>query len=144
MATAINLEVSPTVLTNARRAADKLRRSMAAKGRAVGSNVVFETDTRDALALLKLVDIISAQLPIRETRKTATEDEITPNQAAEILKMSRPSVMRLIQRGYLHPRMVHTRHKLSRTEVMALAERQTRERRKALANLAEMSEEYDF
>jgi hypothetical protein len=43
-------------------------------------------------------------------RKTVDEDEITPNQAAEILKMSRPSVLRLIERGYLHPCMVHTRH----------------------------------
>jgi excisionase family DNA binding protein len=77
-------------------------------------------------------------------KKTVDEDEISPNQAAEILKMSRPSVMRLIEKGELHPRMVHSRHKLSRTEVMALAERQTRERRKVLANLADLSEEYDF
>jgi DNA-binding MarR family transcriptional regulator len=93
------------------------------------------------LPLLKLVDVLSAQ-QLRAPRNMADEDEITPNQAAGILKMSRPSVMRLIEKGELHPRMVHSRHKLSRTDVVALAEQQTRERRKALANLTELSEEY--
>jgi excisionase family DNA binding protein len=74
-------------------------------------------------------------------RKTVDDGEVTPNQAAEILKMSRPSVMRLIENGDLHPRMVHSRHKLSRTEVEAYAEWQTRERRRALANLTELGEE---
>lgn len=58
--------------------------------------------------------------------------------------MSRPSVVRLIEQGEPHPRMVHSRHKLSRTEVAALAERQTRERRKALAYLTELNDEYGF
>ena len=89
------------------------------------------------------MDVIVAQ-QLRALRNTAEKDEITPNQAAGILNMSRPSVMRLIEKGELHPRMVHSRHKLSRTEVLALAEQQTRERRKALANLTELSEEYGF
>jgi excisionase family DNA binding protein len=138
-----NLDVSPTVLAKARRAADKLRKSMAVKGRAAGKQVAFRTDSHTVLPLLKLVDVITAQ-QLRAPRNTADGDEITPNQAAGILKMSRPSVMRLIEKGELHPRMVHSRHKLSRTEVEALAEQQTRERRKALANLTELSEEYGF
>jgi hypothetical protein len=138
-----NLDVSPAVLAKARRAADKLRKSMAVKGRAASEPVAFKTDSHTVLPLLKLVDIIVAQQP-RAPRNTANEDEITPNQAAAILKMSRPSVMRLIEQGDLHPRMVHSRHKLLRAEVLALADRQTRERRKALANLTELSEEYGF
>lgn len=138
-----NLDVSPTVLARARRAADKLRRSMAVKGRAAGKQIAFRTDSHTVLPLLKLVDVIVAQ-QLRAPRDAADRDEITPNQAAGILNMSRPSVMRLIEKGELHPRMVHSRHKLSRTEVLALAEQQTRERRKALANLTELSEEYGF
>jgi Helix-turn-helix domain len=138
-----NPDVSPTVLAKARRAADKLRKSMAVKGRAAGKQVSFRTDSHTVLPLLKLVDLISAQ-QLRAPRDTVVKDEITPNQAAGILHMSRPSVMRLIEKGELHPRMVHSRHKLSRTEVLALAEQQTRERRKALANLTELSEEYGF
>src|ERR1700679_1373400 len=110
------LDVSPTVLAKARRAADKLRKSMAVKGRAAGKQVAFRTDSHTVLPLLKLVDVISAQQP-RAPRNTADEDEITPNQAPAILKMSRPSVMRLIELGKLHPRMVHSRHKLLRAEV---------------------------
>ncbi|HEY1935368.1 MAG TPA: helix-turn-helix domain-containing protein [Acetobacteraceae bacterium] len=143
MAAAPKLDVSPTVVANARRAADKLRKSMAAKGRAAGKQVAFKTDSRTVRPLLKLVDAISAQ-QMRAPRGTADGDEITPNHAAAILRMSRPSVMRLIEQGELHPRMVHSRHKLLRAEVVALAERQTRERRKALANLTELTEEYGF
>lgn len=136
-------EVSPSILADARRAAGRLRKSVAAQGRAAGKQIVLKTDARSARALLTFVDAMSASRP-RAPRKTIEADEVTPNQAAEILRMSRPSVMRLIEQGKLHPRMVHSRHKLSRAEVTALAERQTRERRKALAKLGELSEEHDF
>lgn len=135
--------VSPTVLTNARRAASKLRKSMAAARRPAGKQAAFKADAESVLALLKLVDVLSTE-PAHAPRKIDPDDEVTPNQAAEILKMSRPSVMRLIEKGELHPRMIHSRHKLSRAEVEAVAERQTRARRGALANLTELSEEYGF
>jgi hypothetical protein len=143
MAAVPKLDVSPTVVANARRAAEKLRKSMAVKGRAAGRQIAFKTDRRTVLPLLKLVDAVSVQ-QTRPPRGAGDADEITPNHAAGILRMSRPSVMRLIEKGELHPRMVHSRHKLLRAEVVALAERQTRERRKALANLTELTEEYGF
>lgn len=136
-------DVKPAVLADARRAADKLRKAMAVKGRTAGTRAALKTDTRTVRALLKLVDAMSVEGP-RAAPKTIPKEEVTPNQAADILGMSRPSVMRLIDQGELHPRMVHSRHKLMRAEVAALAERQTRERRKALAKLTELSEDHDF
>ena len=132
--------VSPTVLANANRAANKLRKSLPITGRRAGKQVAFDPEA--VLALLKLEEAVTHHL--RAPRQSADDDEITPNDAAEILQMSRPSVMRLIEKGELHPRMVHSRHKLARSEVMALAERQTRERRKALAKLTEITDEYNF
>jgi predicted DNA-binding transcriptional regulator AlpA len=71
-------------------------------------------------------------------------DEISPQEAADILQMSRPSVMRLIQKGFLHPRKVLSRNKLSRAEVLAYQAEHAREQREALTNLTALSNEYDF
>ena len=71
-------------------------------------------------------------------------DEISPREAARILQMPRPSVMRLIEKGLLHSRKVSSRNKLSRSEVEALRAVLTREQRRALSNLMTLTEDYDF
>lgn len=129
-------DVNPDILARAQRAADRLRPSALATRRmpALGDAAPNRRDVRDIIAL---VDALSQQ-------PAPVGDELTPNEAAEILGMSRPSVMRLIAQGELHPRKVHSRHKLLRAEVVALAHAQTRERRAALAALTALSEEFDF
>jgi excisionase family DNA binding protein len=122
------------VLEKARRAADRLRPS-AAKGSVAA-------DPQDVRALIDLVDAVSERHAA--TTHATVNNEVTPNEAATILGMSRPSVMRLIAKGELHPRMVHSRHKLSRAQVEALARKQTQDRREALANLTALAEEFDF
>jgi hypothetical protein len=52
--------------------------------------------------------------------------------------------MRLIAMGRLHARKVLSRNKLSRAEVLAFHERNTQGRRKALAEMSAMSEEFDL
>ena len=74
----------------------------------------------------------------------AAGDEISPQEAADILKMSRPSVMRLIAEGHLHPRKVLSRNRLSRAEVVAFQKRNARRQRQALENLSALSEEHGF
>lgn len=74
----------------------------------------------------------------------AEDREISPQEAAAILGMSRPSVMRLIGMGELHPRKVHSRNRLSLAEVQAYKERGESLRRKALRELTTLSEQYDF
>jgi excisionase family DNA binding protein len=71
-------------------------------------------------------------------------DEISPQEVAAILQMSRPSVMRLIAKGQLHPRKVLSHNKLSRAEVEAYQIEQSRRQREALSNLVTLTEDYDF
>jgi len=71
-------------------------------------------------------------------------DEISPQEAAQILRISRPSVMRLIQTGVLHSRKILSRNKLSRAEVLAYRHKQDGDRRQALENLTALSDEFDF
>ena len=73
-----------------------------------------------------------------------TSDEISPREAARILQMSRPSVIRLIEKGLLNSRKVSSRNKLSRSEVEALRAVLTREQRRALSNLMTLTEDHDF
>jgi excisionase family DNA binding protein len=127
--------LDPDILVRARRAADRLR-PLAAGPQRKPALPQAAPDPQDVRDIIELVEAMSGQA-------TPVDDEVTPNEAAEILGMSRPSVMRLIANGALHPRMVHSRHKLSRAEVVALAHAQTRERRAALANLAAFCEEFD-
>jgi predicted DNA-binding transcriptional regulator AlpA len=71
-------------------------------------------------------------------------EEISPQEAAAILQMSRPSVMRLIAKGQLHPRKVLSHNKLSRAEVVNYQIEQSREQRQALSNLVTLTEDYDL
>jgi excisionase family DNA binding protein len=72
------------------------------------------------------------------------DEEVSPQEAAEMLRMSRPSVMRLIQQGHLHSRKVLSRNRLSRAEVLAFQKRNARQQQQALEDLSVLSQEYDF
>jgi DNA-binding PucR family transcriptional regulator len=85
-----------------------------------------------------LVSILTAAGP------ALLADEISPQEAAHILQMSRPSVMRLIDKGVLHTRKILSRNKLSRAEVLAYRFQYDSERRQALENLTSLSDEFDF
>jgi excisionase family DNA binding protein len=78
------------------------------------------------------------------SKRAVATDEISPQEAAAILQMSRPSVMRLIAKGQLHPRKVLSHNKLSRAEVDNYQHEQSRQQRQALSNLVTLTEEYDF
>jgi DNA-directed RNA polymerase specialized sigma24 family protein len=111
----------------------------------------MEVDAGTLQSLLKVVDAVSLR-PARRglaTRRTlvaepVADEEISPQEAADLLQMSRPSVMRLIQKGLLHPRKVLSRNKLSRAEVVAYQIEHSRQQRQALSNLVGLTEEYDF
>jgi excisionase family DNA binding protein len=147
MASQIEVAVSPKDVADARRKARALRSRVAGRR----SDAKIEVDAGTIKIILKVVDAVSARPAGRENarvRAKAVElpavDEITPQEAADILGMSRPSVMRLIEKGDLHPRKVLSRNKLSRAEVVAYQSRLSRQQRQALDNLAALSEEYDF
>lgn len=90
-----------------------------------------------AVALLTIADGVA---------QAAAEDntDLNPSEAAERLRMARPSVMRLIARGELSSRKDGGHYVLSPRELRAFQARLTAVRRDALTGLARMVEEYGF
>lgn len=139
---------------NAKDIADAMREVRALRARLARrrSNTKIEVDAGTLKSILKVVDAVSSQLPrggvviggAKAAKPTAVADEISPQEAATILQMSRPSVMRLIAKGQLHPRKVLSHNKLSRAEVVNYQIEQSHQQRQALSNLVTLTEDYDF
>jgi hypothetical protein len=139
---------------NVKDIADAKRKAQALRARVAGrrSNAKVEVDAGTLKAILKVVDAVALKVPdrgsvARQAKATASlmvTEEISPQEAAEILQMSRPSVMRLIAQGHLHPRKIQSRNKLLRAEVMNFQIEQSRQQRQALSNLVALVEDHDF
>ena len=119
---------------------------LAVKGARPDAEIMVGSDALGAI--LSRLDALSRRVAmlegaVRPAEAPADKNEISPQEAAGLLRMSRPSVMRLIERGLLHPRKVLSRHKLSRAEVLAYRDEQGRQQRQALENLAAFAEEHD-
>jgi excisionase family DNA binding protein len=148
MALRINGAVSAKDVADARQQARVLKTAVV--GRHPSAQVEIKAGTLKSI--LKVVDAVSVELLESKgvvSRTTSAElkteiDEISPQEAADILQMSRPSVMRLIEKGFLHPRKVLSRNRLSRAEVMAYQHKHALQQRQALAHLTALAEEYDF
>ncbi|MCL2424543.1 MAG: helix-turn-helix domain-containing protein [Micrococcales bacterium] len=67
----------------------------------------------------------------------STPDLLSPNQAAELLGVSRPMVMRWIAEGVLPDVPTGTHHKVPRAQVLALRERRAEAGRSAVRTLRE-------
>lgn len=71
-------------------------------------------------ALLKLIDaIIKDKVSDSEITIDETKESITPSDAANLLGVSRPFVMKLAKEGKLHTFLVGTHHRLKKSEVLA-------------------------
>jgi hypothetical protein len=142
------------VAVSAKDVADARRKARALRARVAGtrSNTKVEVDAGTLKSILKVFDAVSLPLTpggiathrTKVPEPTTAIDEISPQEAADILQMSRPSVMRLIEKGVLHPRKILSRNRLSRAEVVAYQIRHSRQQRQALENLVALSEAYDF
>jgi hypothetical protein len=143
MTAQIDKVVSAKEVAEARRKARALRFRVAHRR----SSAKIDVDVGTLRVILKVVDAASprgAVVQSKGSEQVPSSDEISPQQAANILQMSRPSVMRLIAMGHLHPRKILSRNKLSRAEVVAYHASLSRQQRQALDNLAALTEEYDF
>jgi excisionase family DNA binding protein len=78
--------------------------------------------------------------------EAATGDtaDLSPSEAAERLRMARPSVMRLIARGELSARKEGGHYVLSPREVRSFQTRLASVRREALSDLTSMVDEFGF
>lgn len=101
-----------------------------------GESVVLRGDTaRAVLGLLRAVGEGTA------VNVEALPDVLTTGQAADLLGVSRPTVVALIESGKLPATRTGIHRRLRLSDVLALRERQGITRREALRDLTQVSEE---
>ena len=103
--------------------------------------------TNGALPAGLTAEGVDALLTIAEgVAQAAAEDntDLNPSEAAERLRMARPSVMRLIARGELSSRKDGGHYVLSPRELRSFQARLASVRREALSDLAAMVDEFGF
>jgi len=103
--------------------------------------------TNDALPAGLTVGSVEALLAIMDgVAEAATGDsaDLSPSEAADRLRMARPSVMRLIARGELSSRKDGGHYVLSPRELRSFQARLALVRREALSDLAGMADEFGF
>ena len=92
-------------------------------------------------------DSLDALLTVMEgVAEASTGDtaDLSPSEAAERLRVARPSVMRLIARGEMSSRKEGGHYVLSPREVRSYQARLASIRREALSDLIDMAEELGF
>jgi excisionase family DNA binding protein len=101
----------------------------------------------DALPAGLTAEAVDALLAITEgVARAAAEDttDLSPSEAADRLRMARPSVMRLIARGELSSRKDGGHYVLSPRELRSFQARLALVRREALTDLATLVDEFGF
>jgi len=102
-----------------------------------GRRIEHELPSSVTQAVGDLVALLSAR---GEASVVNEEAEISPEDAATLLGISRPIVMLRIRNGDLSHRLVGTHHKLLLSEVLALREKEEGQRQ-ALAEFGEMTDD---
>jgi excisionase family DNA binding protein len=67
-----------------------------------------------------ILDLVSGLASGSEVSVVGSETELTPEQAAALLGISRPMLMQRVKTGHLPHRMVGTHHRLRLADVLAL------------------------
>lgn len=98
----------------------------------------FEVDNDLAAGILALLDAVGAGLPVDVH---ALPPELTTGQAADLLGVSRPTVVSLVDRGALAAVRVGTHRRIRTLDVLAFRDRARAERTAALDELVAVSDE---
>jgi excisionase family DNA binding protein len=93
------------------------------------------------LAADLLVEILKQMAQGNAVSVVPAEAEITTQQAANILNVSRPYLVGMIQKGILPARMVGNQHRLPLKDVLAYKQENQAKRRAALDELAALDQE---
>jgi excisionase family DNA binding protein len=88
-----------------------------------------------------LVSLMGALISGAATELLALPDELTTGQAADLLGVSRPTVVSLVDRGDLGARRIGSHRRLNTAEVLAYREQRRTERHRALDEVASLSSE---
>lgn len=88
-----------------------------------------------------LARIVDAQVRGEHVLVTTRDAEVTPNQAANLLGVSRPQVRKMMDAGALEFRMVGSHHRIPVSSIRAFLDAERLRRAKALADLADLQNE---
>ena len=94
-------------------------------------------DRRFALAIQELGELVQAA---DEISMFANDPEVSPEQASEVLGMSRPMVVQRIKCGDLQARMVGAHHRIKMSDLVAFRDQEA-EREAALAEFSDLTDE---
>lgn len=101
-------------------------------------DAAFEVNNDLAVGVLALLEAVGAGLPVDITALPA---ELTTGQAADLLGVSRPTVVSLVDRGALAASRVGTHRRLRTVDVLAYRDRARQDRSAALDELVAVSDE---
>lgn len=100
-----------------------------------GEEVRMSLSRQTAELVARVVDAQARGEHVLITRGNA---EVTPNQAAELLGVSRPQVRKMMELGTLEFRKVGSHHRISVASIQGFLEAERPRRKRALADLAEL------
>jgi len=111
-----------------------------------GAHLVLDDGDRIALpkaARAQVATVLDAVAAGREISVVDHERLLTTQQAADLLRVSRPHVVKLVDSGELTHEMVGTHRRLRAGDVLAHRDRRAAARRKKLDDLTRQSEELE-
>lgn len=91
-----------------------------------------------------LVYTLNAMAEGKVVQVQSLPDELTTTQAAELLNVSRPFVVRLLDEGKLPHRMVGSHRRVMRRDVLSFRETMKRKSREAADELVKQAQELDL
>ena len=114
--------------------------------RVLGGHVRITSDDGTALdlpdqVLDALAEVLDATAHGEEALVLRTPNNLTTQQAASLLGVSRPTVVRLIESGKLTAHMVGTHRRVSLVDVLAHGEATARNRREAINEMTRDAED---
>ena len=91
-----------------------------------------------------LVDILAQMAEGHAVAVTAIEKELTTQQAADLLNVSRPYLVELLETNQIPHRKVGTKRRVLMQDVLAFKEKNVQKRLKTLAALSKQAQELDM
>lgn len=88
-----------------------------------------------------LLQVLSALANHQAISIVPTSMELTTNQAADLLNVSRSHILQLVDSGQLAARMIGTHRRIALTDLLAFRDGMTRRARKGLDDLARLDQE---
>ncbi len=112
----------------------------------LGTHPTITTEDGSALELppavvTALAEILEAAADGKQALVLRAPEDLTTEQAAAVLGVSRPTVVRLVESGKVPARMVGTHRRLSLSDVLAHREASAKRRAEALDGMARDAEE---